>query len=204
MRHLMVMRDGDALRVMHHHAGEALPLVNHGQTYAAPADVLNGTAFNAQYGWMVDGFWTPPSGASLWIELQSQTPGLMTYEMGTFAPLFETEGSSARYQWNGTMRHNWYAVTAPGAYEATYTLYFGDATGEPIDGYDAATVTLNWSLTCGAADLAQPVGSLDIDDVLAFLGAFASGDAAADLAPGDGLNVDDVLAFLAAFQAGCP
>ena len=49
------------------------------------------------------------------------------------------------------------------------------------------------------ADLADPPGVLDIDDVLSFLGAFSAGDPAADLAPpgGDGqLDIDDVLTFL--------
>ena len=56
-----------------------------------------------------------------------------------------------------------------------------------------------------AADLAPPIGVLDIDDVLAFLGAFASGDPLADLAdPAGVLNIDDVLAFLTSFAAGCP
>ena len=54
------------------------------------------------------------------------------------------------------------------------------------------------------ADLVRD-GVLDIDDVLAFLGAFAASDPAADLAPPAGtLNIDDVLAFLEAFAAGCP
>lgn len=55
------------------------------------------------------------------------------------------------------------------------------------------------------ADLAEPAGVLNIDDVLAFLGAFADGDMQADLADPVGvLNIDDVLAFLGAFAAGCP
>jgi beta-glucanase (GH16 family) len=55
------------------------------------------------------------------------------------------------------------------------------------------------------ADLAPPAGELDIDDVLAFLNGFASGDAAVDLAmPIGTLDIDDVLAFLDSFAAGCP
>lgn len=46
-------------------------------------------------------------------------------------------------------------------------------------------------------------GVLDIDDVLAFLDAFANGEAPADLAPPAGVfDIDDVLAFLDAFAAG--
>ena len=60
-------------------------------------------------------------------------------------------------------------------------------------------------LPCNTADIAPPLGTLDIDDVLAFLGAFAVGDPAADLAPPIGsFDIDDVLTFLGAFAAGCP
>ncbi len=58
---------------------------------------------------------------------------------------------------------------------------------------------------CNAADLAPSFGTLDFDDVLAFLTAFAAMDPAADLAPPMGMfDFDDVLAFLTAFGAGCP
>ena len=58
---------------------------------------------------------------------------------------------------------------------------------------------------CNAADLAAPVGVLDIDDTDAFITAFLSGDASADLVPPTGIvDIDDVDAFIAAFLAGCP
>ncbi|MGP1273774.1 MAG: GC-type dockerin domain-anchored protein, partial [Phycisphaerales bacterium] len=62
------------------------------------------------------------------------------------------------------------------------------------------------SASCSPADLAAPFGSpLDIDDVLAFLNAFAARDPAADLAPPTGsYDIDDVLLFLTTFAAGCP
>ena len=57
---------------------------------------------------------------------------------------------------------------------------------------------------CNAADIAEPFGTLNIDDVLDYLAAFAGGLPAADLAPPEGtFNIDDVLAFLAAFAEGC-
>lgn len=60
------------------------------------------------------------------------------------------------------------------------------------------------SFGCNAADLAEPFGVLNIDDVLSFLNAFAAGDPAADLVPPATLNIDDVLAFLNTFAGGCP
>ncbi len=58
---------------------------------------------------------------------------------------------------------------------------------------------------CNAADLAEPFGQLNFDDVIAFLTAFSNMEAAADLAPPSGQwNFDDVIAFLTLFGAGCP
>lgn len=55
------------------------------------------------------------------------------------------------------------------------------------------------------ADLAGGDGVLNIDDVLAFVDAFALGQPEADFAPPTGvLNIDDVIAYLDAFAAGCP
>lgn len=59
-------------------------------------------------------------------------------------------------------------------------------------------------VACNPADLAVPLGVLDIDDVLTFLNAFTAGDAAADLAPPIGtLDIEDVTMFLNLFAAGC-
>ena len=58
---------------------------------------------------------------------------------------------------------------------------------------------------CTVADLAEPLGVLDIDDVDAFIAAFLAGDSAADVTDPFGiLDIDDVDAFILAFLAGCP
>jgi hypothetical protein len=55
------------------------------------------------------------------------------------------------------------------------------------------------------ADLAEPFGVLDFDDILAFLTAFGSMGSLADLAEPFGvIDFDDILAFLVSFGAGCP
>lgn len=55
------------------------------------------------------------------------------------------------------------------------------------------------------ADLAEPFGTLDFSDVLAFLGAFAAMDPAADFAlPLGTFDFSDVLGFLSAYGEGCP
>jgi hypothetical protein len=151
MKHIMVHLHGTALEG-HVDASVATPImVDYGQTYAGNAAALNGRMYNAQYGWMVEGFWAPPAGSVLWIEQLSATPGLLSYSGGTmmnqgsFAPIFGTAGSSSRIQWNGAMLHNWYAATSAGDYSATYRIYFGDAQGNATDGFQAGEVTLNWT-----------------------------------------------------------
>lgn len=58
---------------------------------------------------------------------------------------------------------------------------------------------------CNDADLAEPFGTLDFSDVVAYLTAFGTMDPAADLAPPFGaFDFTDVVAFLTSFSAGCP
>lgn len=72
--------------------------------------------------------------------------------------------------------------------------------------YDAADLSImDGNGGCNAADLAEPFGVLDLDDVDAFIGAFLGGDAAADIAPPVGvIDLDDVDAFIGLFLGGCP
>ncbi len=70
-------------------------------------------------------------------------------------------------------------------------------------GSGAWIVTLEYA--CNGADLAEPFGELNFDDVISFLVAFGAMDATADLAePFGEWNFDDVISFLTAFGAGCP
>lgn len=58
---------------------------------------------------------------------------------------------------------------------------------------------------CSAADLAEPLGTLNFFDVSAFLGFYTTGDDRADLAAPSGVfNFFDVSAFLGQYNAGCP
>ena len=58
---------------------------------------------------------------------------------------------------------------------------------------------------CNDADLAEPFGTLDFSDVVAFLTAFSAMEPAADLAEPTGtFDFSDVVAFLGAFGSGCP
>ncbi len=58
---------------------------------------------------------------------------------------------------------------------------------------------------CNGADIAEPLGTLDFSDVIAFLSAFGAMQPDADLAEPFGVyDFSDVIAFLGAFGAGCP
>lgn len=57
---------------------------------------------------------------------------------------------------------------------------------------------------CNGADVAKPFGVLDLSDIQAFVTAFTSQDAAADL-DGNGIfDLGDIHAFVSAFTGGCP
>lgn len=58
--------------------------------------------------------------------------------------------------------------------------------------------------SCGAADLSEPFGVLDLSDIGAFTAGFVAGSPVSDLT-GDGvLDLADINAFVQAFAAGCP
>ena len=81
-------------------------------------------------------------------------------------------------------------------------------------GTNAATVTLAdrgvlagliGPVGCSQADLAEPLGTLNVFDLFAYLGLYAAQDPAADLAePFDLINVFDLFAYLDTYNQGCP
>lgn len=108
---------------------------------------LNGKAYNVQYGWSAASYFAFPAGSAIWIERVHQSnPDLQAYEAGTWLPILSTDG--AKWRWSGVMTHN--AYTAPlstSDYEATYRVYFADATTGSRDlylDYGADEVTLKW------------------------------------------------------------
>jgi hypothetical protein len=128
--------------------------------YRSNYAVLNGKAYNFQYAWNPGGTFTPPAGAAVWIECISGSPGLECYDgpgnkmispPRTYAPIFGTANSSAKWQWYGQMAHNSYAVLNPSntTVSAEYRVYFGDAQTGSRDAYaqyNDATVTLTWNV----------------------------------------------------------
>ena len=77
----------------------------------------------------------------------------------------------------------------------------------PADNVTASGLitSVNVITNTSPADLAEPFGVLDIDDIDAFIDAFIAGDALADLAAPLGVvDISDVDAFIDAFLAGTP
>ncbi|MBL4591600.1 MAG: matrixin family metalloprotease [Phycisphaerales bacterium] len=73
-----------------------------------------------------------------------------------------------------------------------------------VDAFNVSNLTCDDTVEC-QADLAAPFGTLNLQDVFAYLALFNAADPAADLAaPFGSLNLQDVFAYLALFNAGCP
>ncbi|MBK7403506.1 MAG: hypothetical protein IPJ41_02445 [Phycisphaerales bacterium] len=132
-----------------------LTLFNYHEHYTGAAGVLNRSGYNAQFGWLAGGFISLPPDAGVWIEALDQTPGLRTYSQYGFDPLFGTADSPTRWQWDGTMTHNWYAATMLGDYQATYSVYVGTLDGSPYPGYTPGGISLAWSYLRGGLGTAD-------------------------------------------------
>ena len=135
----------------------------------SPYHLLNGKAYNSQYGWNVGGLFALPPGTGIWIEPRDHSPGLEVYSgwgrFGGYQPLFGTDGSNPLWKWSGVMVHNTYAVLNPltDRLFAEYHLYFGDAQTGSRAGFETlgdTTVRLEWTAPpcpnpvtfhCGAA-----------------------------------------------------
>lgn len=75
-----------------------------------------------------------------------------------------------------------------------------------------AGFNLNWfrfnsvgPQACSAADIAEPLGTVNVFDLFGFLDLYSAQDESADLAaPFGTFNLFDVLAYLSVYNAGCP
>ena len=212
MNHVLVNLDGTGAFVLSVENTGAMELVEPDEAFTGPSAVLNGTRFNAQYGWLVSGLWAPPPGSLVRIEVVEADEGLRFYAGRSFGsvafmqPLHWTEGADAGFAWDGGMLHNYAAVTEPGSYGATFRVSIVTQSGEPVDGYTPGEIDLSWVWTPDCvADLAEPGGILDLADISAFISSFVSRESAADLALPTGVfDLNDISAFVGSFVGGCP
>ncbi|MEM8757061.1 MAG: hypothetical protein AAGF47_04680 [Planctomycetota bacterium] len=148
MLHLLITQNGSSLDVSFETPVFETPvLVDRNESYTGPGSVLSNIGYNSQYGWLANGFFNFPFGAAIWVAPVAADEGLLFYDESSFAPIHGTDGSDAAWRWSGQMTHNWVAATAPGEYEATFEVYFGDVvTGAPLPGFTPGEVTVDWVL----------------------------------------------------------
>jgi hypothetical protein len=219
MKHISIGFDGVALHASVDQAVATPTMQDYAETYTGLPSVLNDKMYNAQYGWVIEGVWTLPDAASLWIEQTLPVDNLEVFggrtmlNNASYTPIFGTAGSAPRIMWSGTMLHNWYATTVPGAYSATYRVYLGDASGEPLTAYQEAFVTLDWfAKSPCTADFDQN-GIVNIDDIFVYLNAWFSGCLGSAGQPCNGrtvdadadnhVSIDDLFIFIANWFGGC-
>ncbi|MCA9259264.1 MAG: hypothetical protein KDA61_08700 [Planctomycetales bacterium] len=161
---------------------------------ALPWSVLNGKAYNFQYGWNPGGFLRMPLGGWIWIEQLETTPGLETYQRPpaepAYTPIFGTAETSARWKWQLEMVHNAYAFVDPqlAQLEATYRVYIGnELTGEPLPGYGSAEVTFHFKAEPNWEADWDHDADVDSDDLLLWGSQFGEPDA--EIARGDAFLV---------------
>lgn len=157
MKHALVSQLDTALNA-HIEVPPATPVVMmsaFGVDYTpAKFDVLENRFFNAQYGWLPSGFFTLPSGSSLWIERTGMTkPAGSTfkvYEAGMGNQMMSWtmneiySGDGFRWQWDGVMQHDFYVADVPGSYSMLFTVYVGDSAGNPWPGYTPASTSFEF------------------------------------------------------------
>jgi hypothetical protein len=79
------------------------------------------------------------------------TTGLPIIYDNNYYGIFGTDGSSTKWQWDGTMIHNVYAVPAAWVtqpnqlFSATYKVYVGDSLGNEIAGAPSTTEIWTWN-----------------------------------------------------------
>lgn len=145
MSHLLVSVFDQQVFVTYESPGlSTVELQSFDASFDGPASVLNGRAHNAQFGWLANGFISLPGGSGVFVEHVSSSAGLDVYEESSFDAILGTNGSSDTWQWDGSMTHNWYAADEAGTLTATYNVFVGDLSGQILDGWSGAQVTLTF------------------------------------------------------------
>lgn len=129
----------------------------------------------------------------------------------------QNAGGSLRYEIDGTDISGPIAVPNTGGWQnwqtvaAEVDLDAGTRVIRLAKNDSPGDFNINWfrltpiDSACSTADLAEPFGTLNFFDVLAFIGDFNDQDPGADFAePFGTFNFFDVVAYLDLFNAGCP
>ncbi len=160
MSHLLVTVHQQTVYLTLESPDMATVVMQDGAGYSGPESVLNGTGYNAQFGWLANGFISLPPGAGMFVRTVSASPWISIYAESGFAPILGTGGSSPLWQWNGTMTHNWYATRVHGEHAVTHEVFVGDQSGTPLAGWTSGTIELRF-----VYGLPPPIEPLDRDAV---------------------------------------
>lgn len=126
-------------------------------TFTGSSSVLNNLGYNAQFGWLANGFISLPPSSGIFVRTIAMSEHLSVYQQGSFDPIFGTDGSSDIWQWNGTMTHNWYATDVHGPHSARYEVFVGDLSGNPRAGFTSGFVDFNFVY---GPDLSGRIGTM--------------------------------------------
>ncbi len=132
---------------------------DHDADFTGSASVLNGSGYNAQFGWLTNGFISLPPGAGIFVRTLASSRDLRVYEQSSFASILGTDSSSDTWRWDGTMTHNWYATEIHGPHFARYEVFVGDLSGNPLEGYQSGFVELRFQYGPDLAGRVLPLGA---------------------------------------------
>ena len=183
---------------------DADPQNNGGQYRATGVDIETAT---------IGGFNIAYMEQDEWLEYTIDAPVAGEYQVEALVASQAT-GGSFRFERDGAPISATINVPVTGGWQTWQTVMSSvqlDAGVQTIrfqnlaganDGYNVNRFT--FTRDC-PADIAAPMGTLDIADVVAFLQLFGASDPTADLAtPMGTLDIADVVTFLQLFGAGCP
>ncbi len=165
MKHAGVGLSGTVLTV-HYDATPAVPLTmtsGHGADYTpGKFEVLEGVYFNAQYGWLPNGFISLPADRAIWIERTNATQPVgstfKVYEAGNGMSNVPGEGmmnwtmneihaaNGDIWQWDGVMQHDYYTADMTGSYSMSFDVYVGDLAGVADAAFTPASTTFEFSV----------------------------------------------------------
>ena len=160
MKHAGIQLSGNALSV-HYDPLPPVPVTmtsGYGEDYTpAKFDVLEEKYFNAQYGWLPNGFLNLDSDQALWIERTAATTpagatfrvyegGNMTEGMAawTMNEIYAADGD--RWQWDAKMQHDYYTADLPGSYSMSFDIFVGDLVGNPLTQFTPTSTTFEFSV----------------------------------------------------------
>lgn len=120
-------------------------------------NVLEDVYFNAQHGWLPDGFISLPSDRFVWIERTAATQpsgaAFKVFEGGngmegtahwTMDEIYVNDGDI--WQWDGVMQHDYFTADMLGNYSMSFEVYVGDQSGSHDARYGSASTTFYFTV----------------------------------------------------------